>query len=241
MINSPHPELNFLIQLQSIDRSIIEKQSYLNMPHTLPIPNEEDPIVDLYKYTKKHVAKIKSSYSSAKLELEQINKALSSAGGFKAKIKTNVEYQAYKEKVELLSLNRVLLESRVKELAKKMTEGMVELSRMENRITEDRKFSHHKAAKYMSKMDGLKSEVTDLHRKRKIIVQSIDNSLYELYMSLMDCCEGSAVVKAVDRVCKGCQLIMPKNIYLNVLSLARVVHCPNCMRILYHHSQSTQP
>lgn len=241
MKDSPHPHFNFLIQLQSIDRSIIEKQSYLNMPHTLPIPNEEDPIVDLYKYTKKHVDKIKTSYSSAKLELEQINKALSSAGGFKAKIKTNVEYHAYKEKIELLSQERVLLESRVKELAKKMTEGMVELSRMENRITEDKKLSHHEAAKYMSKMDGLKSEVTDLYRKRKIIVQSIDNSIYELYMSLMDCCEGLSVVETVDRVCKGCQLIMSKNIYLNVLSLDRVVHCPNCMRILYHHSQSTQP
>jgi len=240
MKDSPHPHLNFLIQLQSIDRSIIEKQSYLNMPHTLPIPNEEDPIVDLYKYTKKHVDKIKTSYSSAKLELEQINKALSSAGGFKAKIKTNVEYHAYKEKIELLSQERVLLESRVKELAKKMTEGMVELSKMENRITEDKKLSHHEAAKYMSKMEGLKSEVADLYRKRKILVQSIDNSLYELYMSLMDCCEGSAVVEAVNRVCKGCQLIMPRHVYLNVLSFARVVHCPNCMRILYHYSHSMQ-
>ncbi len=240
MKDSPQPNLNFLIQLHSIDQSIIEKKSYLNVPHTLSIPNEEDPIVDLYKYGKKHVDKIKTSYSSAKLELEQINKALSSAGGFKAKIKTNVEYQAYKEKVRLLSQERVLLESRIKELANKMTEGMVELSRMENRITEDKKLSHHEAAKYTSKMEGLKSEVADLYGKRKIIVQSIDNSLYELYMSLMDCCEGSAVVEAVDRVCKGCQLIMPRHIYLNVLSFAEVVHCPNCMRILYHYSYLTR-
>jgi len=210
------------------------------MPHTLPIPNEEDPIVDLYKYTKKHVDKIKTSYSSAKLGLEQINKALSSAGGFKAKIKTNVEHHAYKEKVQLLSQERELLESRVKEIAKKMTEGMVELSRMENLITEDKKLSHYEAAKYMSKMEGLKSEVAHLYRKRKTIVQSIDNSLYELYMSLMDCCDGSAVVEAADRICKGCQLIMPRNIYLNVLSFAEVVHCPNCMRILYHHSYMTR-
>ena len=122
-----------------------------------------------------------------------------------------------------------------------MTEGLVELSRMENRITEDKKLSHHEAAKYMTKMKGLKSEVADLYEKRKILVQSIGNSLYELYMSLMDCCEGSAVVEAADRVCKGCQLIMPRNIYLNVLSFAEVVHCPNCMRILYHHSYLTQP
>lgn len=237
----PFPELNFLIQLQSIDRSIIEKKSYLNMPYTLPIPNEEDPIVDLYKYTKKYVDKIKTSYSSAKLELEQINKALSSTGGFKAKIKTNVEYHAYKGKVELLSQERAVLESRVKELAKKMTEEMIELSRMENRITEDKKLSHNEAAKYMRKMEGLKSEVADLYKKRKILVQSIGNSLYELYMSLMDCCEGLAVVEAVDRVCKGCQLIMPRHIYVNVLSLVQVVHCPNCMRIIYHDSHLTQP
>jgi hypothetical protein len=52
----------------------------------------------------------------------------------------------------------------------------------------------------MTKMDGLECEVTDLYGKRKIIVQSIDNLLYELYMSLMDCCEGAAVVEAADRV-----------------------------------------
>ena len=240
MKDSPQPELNLLIQLQTIDRSIIEKKSYLNMPHTLPIPNEEDPIVDLYKYRKKHVDEIKTSYSAAKLDLEQINRALSSAGGFKSKIKTNVEYRAYREKVELLTHKRDVLEERVKELAKKMTEEMIELSKLEERIAEDRKLSARETTKFMTKMEGLKSEVTDLYKKRKIIVQSIDNSVYELYMSLMDCCDGSAVVEAADRACRGCQLIMPRNIYLNVLSFAEVVHCPNCMRILYHHSHLTQ-
>jgi predicted nucleic acid-binding Zn-ribbon protein len=210
------------------------------MPHNLPIPNEEDPIVDLCKYRKKHVDEIKTSYSAAKLDLEHINKALSSAGGFKSNIKINVEYQAYREKVELLTKKRDVLEDRVKELAKKMTEEIIELSKLEERIAEDKKLSDRETAKFMTKMEGLKSEVTDLYRKRKIIVQSIDISLYELYMSLMDCCGGSAVVEAADRVCKGCQLIMPRNIYLNVLSFAEVVHCPNCMRILYHHSYLTR-
>ena len=210
------------------------------MPHTLPIPNEDDPIVDLYKYGKKHVERIKASYSSVKLELQQINKELSSAGGFKAKIKTNVEYQAYKEKGKLLSQEQAVLENKVKELAKKMTEEMIQLSKLEERIGEDKKLSDRETAKFMTKMDGLKSVVTDLYRRRRIIVQSIDNSLYELYMSLMECCGGAAVVEAADRVCKGCQLIMPRHIYLNVLSLVRVVHCPNCMRILYHHNHLTQ-
>ena len=238
MKDSPQPWINLLVELQNIDGSIIARKSYLNTPHALPVSNEEDPIVDLYKYTKKHVDKIKTSYLSAKLELEQVNRAQSSAGGFKAKIKTNVEYQAYNEKVELLSHDRSVLEDRVKELAKKMMEGMVELSRMEEQIAEDKKLSQREAAKYMSKMEGLKSEVADLHGKRKVLVQSIDNSLYELYMSLMDCSEGSAVVEAADRVCKGCRLIMPRNIYLDVISSNRVVHCPNCMRILYPHNHS---
>lgn len=241
MKDLPHPDLNFLIQLQSIDRSIIENKSYLNVPHTLPIPNEEDPIVDLYKYMKKHVDKMKSSYSSAKMELEQINKALSSAGGIKAKIKTNVEYRAYKEKLELLSRERAVSEDRVREFAKKMTEKMIELSNLEERIAEDKKVSDRETAKFMTKMEGLKSDVADLYRKRKIIVQRMDNSSYKLYMSLINCCKRLAVVEALDRVCKGCQLIMPRNIYLNVLSFAQIVHCPNCMRILYHHSHSTQP
>ena len=210
------------------------------MPHNLPIPDEEDPIVDLYKYRKKHVDGIKTDYSTARLDLEHINRALSSAGGFKSKIKTNVEYRAYIEKVELLTHERDALEERVKELAKKMTEEMIELSKLEERIGEDRKLSDRETAKFMSKMEGLKSEVTDLYKKRKIIVQSIDNSVYELYMSLMDYCDGSAVVEAADRACRGCQLIMPRNIYLNVLSFAEVVHCPNCMRILYYHSHLTQ-
>lgn len=222
--------------MQSVDRAIIEKYSYLNIPHALPVQDEENPLADLYKYRKNHLDKIKTSYSSAKSELDQINKALSSAGGFKAKIKTNIEYQAYTEKVNLLSQKRSVLTDRVKDLAQKMTEEMVELSKMEAHIAENNKLSVRETAKYAEKMESLKSDVSDLYRKRQIIVQGMDNALYGLYMSLMDCCEGLAVVEAADRVCKGCHLIMPRNIYLNVLSVMRIEHCPNCMRILYHHS-----
>lgn len=225
-----------LIQLQFIDRSIIEKKSYLNMPYNLPVPNEEDPIVDLYKYGKKHFDKIKTSYSSAKSEIDQINKAMSSAGGFKSRIKTNVEYQTYKEKLELLSHKREVLADRVKNLAQKMTEEMIGLSKLEERITENNKSSDRATAKYIAKIENLKSDVSDLYRKRRIIVQGMDNALYELYMSLINCCEGLVVVEASERVCCGCHLIMPRNVYLNVLSLVRIEHCPNCMRILYHHS-----
>jgi predicted nucleic acid-binding Zn-ribbon protein len=238
---SPNHELNLLIQLQTIDRSIIEKRSYLNTPHNLPILNEEDPTVDLYKYRKKYVDEIKTSYSAAKSDLEHINRALSSAGGFKSKIKTNVEYREYTEKVELLTHKREVLVEKVRELAKKMTDEMIELSKMEERIAEGRKLSDRETAKCMTKMEDFRSEVTDLYKTRTIIVQSIDNSLYELYMSLMECCGGSAVVEAADRVCKGCQLIMPRNIYLNVLSFAEVVQCPNCIRILYHSSHLISP
>ncbi|MBM4147227.1 MAG: hypothetical protein FJ240_13315 [Nitrospira sp.] len=225
-----------LIQLQSIDRSIIEKKSYLKMPHNLPVLNEEDPIVDLYKYGKKHLDKIKASYSAAQSELDQINKALSSAGGFKSKIRTNVEYQTYKEKLELLSHKRSVLADRVKDLAQKMTEEMIGLSKLEERITENNKSSDSATAKYIARIESLKSDVADLYRKRRIIVQVMDNAIYELYMSLINCCEGLVVVEAMDRVCKGCHLIMPRDVYLNVLSLARIEHCPNCMRILYHHN-----
>lgn len=229
-----------LVQLQSIDRAIIEKYSYLNVPHTLPIQDDENPLADLYKYRKNYLDKIKTSYSSAKSDLDQINKAVSSAGGFKAKIKTNIEYQAYTEKVKLLSQKRSVLTDRVKDLAQKMTEEMVELSKMEAHIAENNKLSARATAKYVEEMESLKSDVSDLYRKRQILVQGMDNALYELYMSLMDCCAGLAVVEAADRVCKGCQLIMPRNIYLNVLSFAEVVHCPNCMRILYHHNYMTR-
>jgi predicted nucleic acid-binding Zn-ribbon protein len=239
--DSPQHEINLLIQLQNIDRSIIEKRSYLNTPHNLPVLDEEDPCVDLYKYRKKYVDGIKKSYSAAKADLEHINRAISSVGGAKSKIKTNVEYREYREKVELLTHNRGVMEERVRELARKMTDEMIKLSKMEERIAEDRKLSDRETAEFMSKMEGFMSEVADLYERRKSIIQSIDNSLYELYMSLMDCSGGSAVVEAVDRVCKGCQLIMPRNIYLNVLSFAEVVQCPNCMRILYHSSHLTSP
>lgn len=53
------------------------------------------------------------------------------------------------------------------------------------------------------------------------------------YEKLLQSREGQAMAELADRVCQGCYVSVPNNIYVRLARSTELVYCPSCGRILY--------
>ncbi len=70
-------------------------------------------------------------------------------------------------------------------------------------------------------------------RRRERMSGSIPPDVLTRYEQLLEAREGVAMALLEDRICQGCYMAVPTNIYVRVARGTEVVACPNCDRILH--------
>lgn len=232
---SPTLPIELLLRLQKVDKTIVNTTSFLRNPIVGSGTLKEDlsPLYGLYKYKKNQCELLKQHYLEAKRVLEQANKALKVVRASEYSIKTNVEHKDYLKKTETLTAEIKRFESEVKVSAQIMSEEMIKLSNIEHQIREQKSLSEISNKNLSAEMERIKSEIDDLYGERSELVSSLDKPLYALYMDLLACCEGSAVVEVRNNICHGCYMLLPRQVSLSLLGGNSLIHCPNCSRIIY--------
>jgi len=74
----------------------------------------------------------------------------------------------------------------------------------------------------------------DLQGKREERLSGeLPASLLAMYNKLVDAREGMALAELQNKVCQGCYISVPPNIYVRIARATEIVQCPSCDRILY--------
>ncbi len=74
----------------------------------------------------------------------------------------------------------------------------------------------------------------DLQGKRvERLSGDLPGSLLSMYDKLVDAREGMALAELQNKVCQGCYISVPPNIYVRIARASDIVQCPSCDRILY--------
>jgi len=74
----------------------------------------------------------------------------------------------------------------------------------------------------------------DLQGKREERLSGdLPGSLLSMYDKLVDAREGMALAELQNKVCQGCYISVPPNIYVRIARATEIVQCPSCDRILY--------
>lgn len=230
--------LQLLINLQHIDRLILEKLYGSDVSHTKTEQDNLDPISGLLKHKRSQCVMLKKRYETVRAEIEDINRTIKVVKRKKSLIKTNIEFHKYTEEIKKLSDAKERLEDDLKKTAEIMTEAMMQLGALEQQDEDKRRLlatQNRKSRDYLIKSQ---KELFELLKKRDEIERSIDVSLYELYMDLMNCNKGLAVVKAVKKICTGCNILLPGQFFADIIEPNGLVQCPGCMRILYRDDHS---
>ncbi len=71
------------------------------------------------------------------------------------------------------------------------------------------------------------------HERELRLGSGVAQAVLEQYEKLLDAREGQAMAMLESKVCQGCYVSVPNNIYVKLARGLELVLCPSCGRILY--------
>lgn len=154
-------------------------------------------------------------------------------------IKTHKEYAALQKEIsDTKRTNSELEENLIGEMEK--IEGL------ETNISELEQELSLKEEEYKEKIDGIKEKLEEVKvqytpkkAEKENIASKISPEILPVYEKIMKR-DGTALALAKNEVCTGCHMNIPPQLFNEVLTLSRIIQCPNCKKILYCEEEEKQ-
>ena len=102
----------------------------------------------------------------------------------------------------------------------------------QSELTEREQESEKLITDYKRKIKDLKITHENKQLEKGKIISIIDPEILPLYERIKTR-NGIAIAPARNEVCTGCHMKIPPQLFNEVLTLSRMIQCPNCGRILY--------
>lgn len=150
---------------------------------------------------------------------------------YNGRIKSPKELVNLQHEVSVLKAKRDDLENKVLEIMGQveLTEANVAAARKEvDRVEAD---WQRQQKQLSADIEALKKKMSDLERKRQLLLAEIDSRVVEAYSRLRKQ-KGQAVVKVEQGICRGCRISLPFSMLQQVRG-GSLVQCSSCGRILF--------
>lgn len=147
-------------------------------------------------------------------------------------IKTHKEYAALQKEIsDTKRMNSELEESLIEEMEK--------IEQIESKISEMDQELSTKEEEYREKINGFKEKLEEVktlyepkRAEKESVVSKISPDILPIYEKVKRR-DGTVLALAKNEVCTGCHMNIPPQLFNEVLTLSRIIQCPNCHKILY--------
>ena len=85
---------------------------------------------------------------------------------------------------------------------------------------------------------AVEREIDDLRLRREEYVKALDREVYRMYTKLFEARRGLAVVETRGEVCRGCNMNIPPQLFVEIKKNEKIIQCPQCNRILYWKAEA---
>lgn len=229
--------LKLLQGLQELDRDLFKLQAQIKR-----FPEEVTRKRDKLAAEAAKLAEVEKKYTGARVRLKEIEdltqthrqrvrKLEHEAGEARADAALHVAFQH-----EIRTLKRDIGEAEEEGLA--LMEEIEKLKLDKERLAGaqaefDKEFAQY-AANVDSEAKGTLEKAAKLEAERKKRLSSdLPPDIQSHYEKLLLSREGQALAELTDRVCTGCHVSVPTNIYVRLARATELVFCPSCGRILF--------
>ena len=114
-----------------------------------------------------------------------------------------------------------------------------ELKNEEARVRVEKEKIEAFKKKLEEEVSMIEQEVEGLKLRRKEHTAAIDKDLYALYFKLIENKRGLAIVEAKNEICRGCNMNIPPQLYVELKRIDKIHTCPQCGRILYWKEEAS--
>jgi uncharacterized protein len=228
-------QLNLLIQLQQIDKSIQEllSASEDNPRKLKQVEQEIQEVLDTLKAFVQEMEELKKQRKNLEKEIEVCDQKIKKSQVKLMEVKTNKEYKAMLTETDDLKKGKSGKEDLLLEFLEKLEEGTqkekvlkktVEVKTVEGQLKKDQLEKERQV---------YEKEFLEITQKREDLTSRIDSPLLKQYEFLRDRLKGVAVAEVKDATCLSCHMQIPPQLYNELHRKDKIIPCPSCLRILY--------
>ncbi|MCD6336574.1 MAG: hypothetical protein J7M27_14855 [Candidatus Latescibacteria bacterium] len=233
-------DLIILLDLQSIDHRINQlRRDKGDYPKRMEIlEGELREAEEVLQAQQDRIAELKKMGRHYERELAQANEALKSREARLYEVKTNKEYDALQQEIEVwregVDQNEASLEETMTEL-----EGLTAKTEEETEASKEVKQARQAEIESLkSKLGVIEEQIEREQQAREKLTQRVRPRLLAGYERIRKA-KGDAVARVTRQACGGCFTRLPPQLMVELRKRSRIIYCENCGRMLVWDERST--
>jgi predicted nucleic acid-binding Zn-ribbon protein len=228
-------ELRVLIELQKLDSSII---SFDQTIRAIPgkISTMEKPLKEARLNLEKRKKALEEANNQKKGkddELEEANYRIEKLKDRTSEIKDNKSYHAHLVEIEKAEKKHYDIEDEILSIMETIEEESKGQKEAEEALDRENTKAKELRRQLDEEVREAESQLQVLKDKRAGFVSALGRETYDQYMDTLTMLEGLAVTEAANEVCKGCNMGIMPQLFVEIKKNDSIIMCPQCKRILY--------
>jgi predicted nucleic acid-binding Zn-ribbon protein len=237
-------ELKKLVSLQNVDSEIFKLEEELDI-----LPDKNDALEDQIVEKENKIKELKNAIDiqvDEKEKRDEIYKKgeekLKTITGKQSAIRNKEEYNALLREIDNIKRFNRDLSDEIAEINKEIEAKTEELNITEEQFSREIEGFKKQIEINSKRMDELDKTIDKLYDEREKLSKNIRPAVYNKYQRIIETSpNGKAIAMAEHRVCLGCNMTLPPELYNMVLRAVRIEVCPNCQCILIPGENHSKP
>lgn len=237
-----HPDLELLLQLQSVDYEIDElERSKEYMPDMMDTLREEMAKSETtHREAVEELTHLKAREKVAELELASLQEDLKRYQSQMMAIKTNKEYDALVSEIDTLKGRISEKENEILQSAERQEEIQNSLEGLQSNASLIKENNGIQLGSLQQRLDSVGDKVAERDHERQRIVTQVSRPSMSIYDRVRRGKGAQVVVYVKKRACGGCFKAVPPQRYQEIRRGSRVITCDNCGRLLVYTLQESE-
>ena len=244
------PALSVLIDLQEIDREILELQRLAAaLPEELAAMTQElEKLQAARAATQAELEGQQKQHRDLEVEIKDLEESIRTSRQRLMEIKNNIEYRAMLKEIGFKEDQRDQKETRILELFDRIEELGRELAAQAGQLAAQEEALARRKTELAQKATELAEAIDRLEGQRQGLLGEVPPELLKRYDFIRRRRNGSPLAEVVEGVCQGCHMnILPQQ-FIDLQKGQEIIQCPHCQRILYwlgeaeiHQEEAAEP
>lgn len=228
-------QLKALERLQEIDLKIDSlKKNKTALPAGLKALDDSLARTKAQVTLKKNaIAEIEKLHRQTKAAQDLNSDRLTRSSGKLEAVSNSHEFQAASKELEQLRKLALTLEDQIKKYNVEIENGNKDLTTFTVELDKKQTERDEQGAKVSGQDSQINSQIDELSAERKQFTSIVERATLAIYDRVRGARGGLGIVPAVGGRCKGCNMMVPPQLFNEVQKTLTLHACPSCHRILY--------
>jgi uncharacterized protein len=237
-VSQPLPlveQLKNLEQLQELDLKIDSiKRNKNSLPASLKQMDDSLNKLKTALDSKKNLmSEIEKTQRQTQAALELNRDRLGRSNSKLEAVHNSQEFQAANKEIEQLKKLNTSLEEQAKKSTADLEVVKKEFTTLEEQVSKLQAERDAQAKVLLGQDNQLKTDIVALESERQTFASKVESKILTQYDRIRGARAGLGIVPALGGRCKGCNMIVPPQLFNEVQRGAHLHSCPSCHRLLF--------